>query len=286
MLLCCAIALTCGVLLSSCGLAPVPPSTPEPISTSVPSESPAPVIPGPDAGAETVIRAAWKGSKHADTYVTDDRGENNECARCHSPLNWVPTSAADLPAQCVSCKFTVSSPKPVPRTEWNSVGCEICHRVDNGVVTAEVAWLDTLIAQYETASDPYKPVATHSELCVKCHRDTEARRYARDLGNDAHVGFGCSDCHDVHSTRADCAGCHADALDPAKAVRGHTEAHGRVMCVACHDASGLKVGPVEDGTWMPFRAGEPYVSHNLRRAVDCARCHFTGNPWNLKTGVD
>ena len=47
-----------------------------------------------------------------------------------------------------------------------------------------------------------------------------------------------------------------------------------VMCLACHDASGLEVGLVEDGDiWLTLRSGDPYISHNLQKAVNCTRCH-------------
>lgn len=65
-----------------------------------------------------------------------------------------------------------------------------------------------------------------------------------------------------------------------------------VSCIACHDASGLQVGPAADAKWAVFREGgmagqagpAPYLSHNLQRTVDCARCHYNGNPWQLKAG--
>ena len=61
-------------------------------------------------------------------------------------------------------------------------------------------------------------------------------------------------------------------------------------CVACHDASGLEVGPFEYlSEWVTFRSTEffgqistnPYKSHKVQLVVDCARCHFVDNPWGL-----
>ncbi len=49
----------------------------------------------------------------------------------------------------------------------------------------------------------------------------------------------------------------------------------------------------ETGIWTSWRSTEllgrktnaAYVSHNLQRAVDCARCHFPGNGFGLPADV-
>ena len=171
--------------------------------------------------------------------------------------------------------------------------CNICHRVENDNVGSQVVWLNAAIAQFDTTKDPYEAVATNTQLCEKCHKDTKTSFYKIDLGISAHTGKQCTVCHDAHSLKASCTAtdCHATVLTPAKPIEGHDAAHANVNCVACHDASGLKVGPVEgQKTWLTFRTTEeqgkkstnPYLSHNLQKKVDCARCHFTGNTWGLK----
>jgi hypothetical protein len=76
--------------------------------------------------------------------------------------------------------------------------------------------------------------------------------------------------------------------------QGHGSVHIDVACVACHDASGLEVGPIEGkGQWKTFRttellgrsSREPYQSHNLQREVACDRCHYADNPWGLVAEV-
>jgi len=273
--------LLCVLLISSCQ--PITPPPPEP--------TPSPAAAQASSSEQSAIQRAWKSSRHADTFVLEE-GTNNECARCHSPRDWMPTSAAEMPATCASCKFNVSAPKPVSKADWKSIECAMCHRVENGVSSAQIVWLNTLVEQYDTTKDPYEAVKTPTELCEKCHRDASAARYKRDLGRGPHSSFECTKCHDAHSTQASCAEpCHADALK-AKAVAGHDAAHAVVHCVACHDASGLKVGPVEGTkTWLTFRTTDsrgkaavtPYVSHIVQRQVNCARCHFSDNPWRLKT---
>ncbi len=281
-----AVLLLGGILAAACQL-PVAPSSPAPSPALAQGQAP-PSTELPTSG-QPAVRTDWESGKHANTFVADERGENNACARCHSPWNWVPTDPADMPSTCANCKFSVPTPKPVAVADWKCIECSVCHRVENGVVTAPVAWLNTLVAQYETTSDPYEAVKTNAELCEKCHNGP----YGVTLGSDAHSGYDCTQCHDPHSLEASCAvpGCHADVLGTGNRTVGHDAAHANVTCGACHDASGLAVGPSEDTKmWLTFRAaesaeggagGDPYVSHDVRREVDCARCHYPNNPWQL-----
>lgn len=52
----------------------------------------------------------------------------------------------------------------------------------------------------------------------------------------------------------------------------------------------MEVGPLEDqAVWVVYRTTggplgpttEPYQSHQLQLAVECSRCHFPGNLWNI-----
>jgi len=302
-----ALLLLCGLALSGCALVPVPPAAEAPSPTKAQSGAATPVVaptaassgdattpgePAAPADAATLLHTAWQKSGHADSFVAESNGQNNECARCHSPWNWLPTLSADLPMNCTACKFNLPDPEPIPQAEWKSVGCEVCHRVEGEIVEPEPAWLNSLVAQFETATDPWEPVQSAAELCEKCHRDYGTQHAARDLGTSVHQGFDCIQCHDAHSAEASCiaAGCHPDTLQPATPIAGHDKDHANVTCVACHDASGSTVGPAEDKTWTPLRDASmpgqtgqvPYLSHNLQRTVDCARCHFAGNPWQLQ----
>jgi hypothetical protein len=308
-------------------------------------------------GAEPVMAAAasdprlqaiyeeWQSSSHADTYAPE-KGPNTYCARCHSPENWDVAAVIDPPPNCVSCKFPFEDEMriaegnpPVSRDEWQDIGCEICHAAEAGGVGSKVSWKNVTTGYREE-------VANNSELCQRCHQNTETLRHLRVLGNVTHVDFECTDCHNAHSTRASCRECHQDAPLPvptrlpehleqddaseceechlsvaekhmtvldrppvacmdchghlfADSVRprlqeGHSVNHIDVACVACHDASGLEVGPVEgQNSWMTFRSTEllgrisreVYQSHNLTQDVDCTRCHFPDNPWDLMVDV-
>lgn len=235
------------------------------------------------------LKQVWQKSKHANSFVASADGNNNDCSRCHAPMNWLPTSMNEIPVTCQSCKFNISTPKPIAKADWKNVGCEQCHKTDKDGVTKQIAWLDATIAQFDTNADPYQPVKSSTALCVMCHRDATKI----DLGKTAHASMGCTNCHDPHSTAATCTNsqCHTNALKPAKPIAGHDAAHANVTCVACHDANGWKAQPADNKTWVTFRPTNslgdpkpmPFTSHNLQKTVDCARCHFGGNPWNLKT---
>lgn len=70
--------------------------------------------------------------------------------------------------------------------------------------------------------------------------------------------------------------------------------HTYLTCAACHDGAGMEVGPV-DGSfmwttfqtveWNGLTAKRPKYSHVITTEVDCARCHFEGNPWELAINV-
>jgi hypothetical protein len=81
-------------------------------------------------------------------------------------------------------------------------------------------------------------------------------------------------------------------IQPATPIPGHDADHQGVACVACHDASGMQVGPDEDsGLWTTFAIGsadaEPFAfaSHNIVLESSCDRCHFVENPWGLTVEV-
>ena len=284
-LLVCSVLFVMVVLATACQ-APVVPGTPTPGPTPVIAVSP----------EQTGIKQAWAKSKHAATFVKADDGTNNVCARCHSPHNWTPTDPADMPATCATCKFTIKAPKPIAQEEWQAIPCEVCHLVENNVLSARVAFLNTAISQFDTTNDPYEAVKSNKDLCEKCHADGKGFSYKVDLGSGPHSSFDCTKCHSPHGVTATCtaAGCHADALKPAKPIAGHDAAHASVMCSGCHDAAGLKVAPTDGKkNWTTLRATSPggkagqsaYVSHNLQRTVDCARCHFAKNPWGISESV-
>jgi hypothetical protein len=240
----------------------------------------------------------WKSGPHSAVYDLG-KGPNTYCSRCHSPQNWDSNAKIDPAPNCVSCKFpfedsprlAVGNPL-IGEVEWKGIGCAVCHRVENGVPDPAIAWFDQPTNYYMT-------VTSSTDLCGKCHMDTQTLRYMIDLGDGAHHDFTCTDCHQPHSTAASCSNeqCHVNVTfseEPSPGHSGHGIDHQSINCSACHDASGLDVGPEEGSqTWTTFRTTEvlgraqtaPYTSHNLTIDVVCERCHFPENPLGILDSV-
>src|SRR5690554_1762409 len=253
------------------------------------------------------IQEAWAASAHGNTYDFG-KGPNTYCSRCHSPQNWDPAARPGPPPNCITCKFPqdpelriAETMDFVPEEEWVGITCSTCHVVEGDMIqTTSNAWFNPIAEEYE-------PVATTNELCGKCHTNstgvstTGGRGVDHEiiLGGSAHRNWAatidgrrldrCTDCHDPHTQQpTTCETCHADALD-LEVHQTHAEA---VRCIACHDASGAQVGPVEGmgGLWTTAlteasRSGEvtttPIISHSVQWEVSCDRCHFEGNEAGL-----
>lgn len=261
---------------------PKGPATQEPSSqvTGIPQEAT-----NPPEDQDT-LQIAWASSSHSDTFVVSEAGTNSTCARCHAPVNWVPTMD-DMPESCLVCKFEVDPPPPlIPEAEWTHVECMVCHKVKKDKVQAEYAWLE--IAPIEE----YAEVVSVTELCDKCHLGDSLPDHATVIVGGAHQGYECTECHDAHDTTANCStdGCHGDVLPITTDIPGHDEEHASVACVACHDASGLEIGLDEErGIWFTFLSpetgGGPFSSHNIILEAPCERCHYPENPWGLIESV-
>ena len=275
---------------------PVPPTevppTPEP--TDLPDQS--------------EFHALWETSKHANTYDVG-KGPNTYCSRCHSPQNWDPESTTDRPPNCVTCKFPTdeeirmaTTMEFVAEEDWVSINCETCHMMENGIVLPGNYWLNVVTGDHE-------PVNIPNELCEKCHVTTSGVAVTNGsgvthgivLGGSAHKNWAgewpqsprpqyCSDCHDPHSSAPkQCVDCHEAVTTSADHMKGFNAIMlDKVTCMACHDASGLSVGPPPDdaeGKWVTiettFSPGGPstnvVASHSIQWEVACDRCHSKGN---------
>jgi len=256
---------------------PSDPSPGTPGDTTPGTQDPAP---SPDT-----IQQYWQASSHADTFVLDNVGENNACARCHSPVNFMPTMD-DIADACLACKFEIEDPIPlILEQDWEQIPCIVCHEPDGDTVEPEIAWLE--IPQIESYAD----VSSANELCLKCHSGENIDQHVFPELGGAHAAYQCIDCHEAHAITASCdvEGCHADA-DPSLEIAGHDDDHQNVACWACHDGSGMDVGPEQDlGIWTTLHpgadAGQALVSHDIVREAICGRCHFANNPWNLSAEV-
>jgi hypothetical protein len=233
------------------------------------------------------VQDRWLDSPHASTFVVADDGTNAECVVCHAPTEFLP-SMDDIPPSCYSapgCHFEVEEmPELTIEAEWQSIQCKTCHAVDrDGTIQPEYAWLEV------AAIDQYADVASTTELCEKCHTDYAAPGHAAITLGGVHEDNVCTDCHEAHNPTVSCStgGCH----ESADTFEGHDDDHPNVACVACHDAGEMEVGPVDgdDNTWTTFTTITvdeeantfPHPSHHIQQEVNCDRCHFSDNPWNL-----
>ena len=254
-----------------------------------------------DPSDPAVIQQDWQSSPHANAFVLDADGNNNPCARCHAPIDWLP-SMDDLPETCFVCKFELEDPPSyISEDKWMDIPCTVCHEPDGeDDVHPEYAWLEI------AALEEYVAVATPTELCMKCHDPINVPEHGNVQVGGGHEGYECTDCHNAHSTVASCGAvdCHEDVIDPDAPIAGHDGDHQDVSCVACHDAAGMEVGPSEElGFWTTFAPWSyetiisetetnietgivPLASHNLVLDASCERCHFAGNPWGLSDSVD
>ena len=194
----------------------------------------------------------------------------------------------------------------VAEEDWVGINCETCHMVEDGVVQDGIAWQSPLTGEY-------LPVNTPNELCTMCHLTSQGvsatggRGVSHEiyLGGSAHKNWAgitdterrpeyCSDCHDPHTQQPKaCTDCHT--INEAEHAGGsYPLMADTVTCMACHEASGMDVGPHPDeamgGIWVPVvsevsRSGalttSAVVSHSIQWEVSCNRCHFEENPWEL-----
>lgn len=231
-----------------------------------------------------LIESYWEAGPHAHTYVVNDDGTNSSCARCHAPLEFIP-SMDEMPESCAACKFEIDDPPPlVAEADWESIPCNICHRVKKDKVDPEYVWLSV------PPIDEYIEVESTTELCMNCHIRIDIPGHETpDLVN-AHSDFTCTQCHNAHSTTARSCNsddCHADYTNSFDIIPGHDQPHSNINCWVCHDASGLSAGLDNNENWVTLLdPGElPFVSHNIIKETLCERCHYLGNPWKLSEEV-
>lgn len=248
-----------------------------------------------------VAQQDWALSSHASSFVTDAEGNNNPCARCHAPMDWKAT-LDDIPESCQACKFELPVPPSfIQESEWQHVTCLYCHEADKkGNIQPEVSWLEI------PALEEYSAVESYSELCLKCHNTENVPEHGLVVVGSGHADMECTECHSPHNTTTTCMNgdCHSDVLSDTDQILGHDDDHKDVSCAACHDNAGWDVGPdPETGIWTTFSPwshevmiGEadsilqsgtiPFSSHDIGLEVNCERCHFSGNPWELIESVE
>jgi hypothetical protein len=194
--------------------------------------------------------------------------------------------------------------------------CEDCHASLKDDAGQQLIWFNGAAGQTEV-------VATPTKLCIKCHPDQIDANITQIGVQPVHLDFGCTDCHNAHSTQANCtqSACHTDIQsiisvriqppdphptsgDPnthmcegstchdlvkkvSRAPIYHQPVHRDVPCYVCHDGTGMVIAHGTDGAWFTLGAvtQQSAVSHTIARAVECTKCHFPGNSWGLIESV-
>lgn len=291
------------MVLTACsltGAAPTPTAPPAPKAAPAAPTSAAPAV---SAEKVAAARASWEQGPHNNKYDLF-KGPNTYCAVCHSPLNWDPAATVNVPPNCFSCKFPFDkevriSPKAplIQEADWKKIDCKVCHPSGAGPE----------IAAWNNGTKSYDKVKTVNELCGKCHTDSLAgTKHAIALGGGAHSNqmgtttkrpSECTDCHKLHTMKADCKTCHAKSFAADTKTPGHDAAHAKVTCTACHDASGAKAAPAaaKDNVWLSQTTSvdpssgrvsqKSFFSHYFAKTVDCTKCHYNDNPWKLRSLV-
>lgn len=292
--------------------------TPTPTAVE-PAVTPSPGI----SPVQLEIQSLWRRGPHSKVRIRP-QDANASCAKCHSPNEWDRGMGSEKASDCAAALLgadSITTGPAIDTAHWNAVDCRICHRaLGDGQFSAEVVFWNQEIGQYEQVLD-------HNELCRKCHNQAESMDNSIDLGAINHKNMQCTDCHEPHRGTASCvnSGCHnnlqaeLEIIDQFYTPPHHESAsphdcgggqchvaatqvaqtettphigieHRSLSCSACHDASGMQVGPIDDNmrwdtwqqvTWNGIEGGSMKSSHNLQKEVDCARCHYEGNPWQL-----
>jgi hypothetical protein len=233
-----------------------------------------------------LIEALWQDGPHADTHVVAKDNTNNSCARCHSPLNWIPISE-EMPASWTASQIEISLPTPlIAKLDWSNVGCIVCHPGEKDQIAGNFAWLEI------APQGIYSEVDTSTSLCQKCHLAGDVEGHYSISVKGSHSEFLCTDCHDAHDTTATCnsAGCHEPFAAECESIETHDKPHAEVTCSACHDGGEPEIEWNDVlQAWDTFNStsegnsgeSKPYTSHNIVMEVDCDRCHAPGDhPWD------
>ncbi len=177
------------------------------------------------------------------------------------------------------------------RVSNNTDLCTKCHTktndVDNSVNLGENEFHSSLSCT--ACHDPHRTTASCTDS--GCHADV-----SKDLEIIKYLAVDSD--HETESPHSCGAGsqCHALATQVVEENQlPHIGVqHAFLTCAACHDGAEMEVGPVnENSVWTTFQTVEwngltvkrPKFSHVITTKVDCTRCHFEENPWELDADV-
>jgi nitrate/TMAO reductase-like tetraheme cytochrome c subunit len=186
-----------------------------------------------------------------------------QCAKCHRPTAFLPTTFKHPTSNCQSCHTPPHSDRGVctrchDQKSWAShfkhpyalagrhasLACERCHT--SGFNQAGLG-----------CSSCHTPPHPARGTCTRCHTQTSfalSIRHPVALAGP-HASFACERCHTSGFSSAGkwCASCHK----PPHAYRG--------QCANCHKMT----------TWVP-NIRHPFTLAGVHRSFPCERCHTRG----------
>ncbi len=142
----------------------------------------------------------------------------------------------------------------VPRTAWESKGCEACHGP---------SWAHAEDPEQPTFNFPAQAIRRIAQTCLACHRENP-RVNAWDRSPHA-AEIACTDCHEIHTEKGDtlkkpdpelCLSCHPSVRLSMRAPYRHPVREKKVQCSDCHN-------PHDRDNWD--------AQTNFQQA--CERCH-------------
>jgi hypothetical protein len=205
------------------------------------------------------------------------------CARCHVPAGWTPstfdhnTALFKLDGKHVS--VACESCHPDKQFKGIPTDCASCHAKDDvhtGQLGATCSQCHTTAGWKPSTFDhntiAFKLLGRHAVIaCESCHttkafRGTPSDCYACHARDDAHAGQLGTSCARCHSSD----GWKPSTFDHGTSVFPLSGAHASAACSSCH-ANGVYVG-------LPMTCYGCHAKddqHNGAFGTDCSRCHAT-----------
>ena len=248
-----------------------------------------------------------------DSQATIDPPPN--CVSCKFQTEATPRIAIGNPLiseadwkgiNCEACHL-IENETVVSDLTWYDTETGYHETLENSTKLCEKCHTDTETLKYKIDMGTENHVGF---VCTNCHdphnltasctqsgcHDTWGKTTPSAMPGHPSMGMG---------TSVSCAqeGCHSGTNFTDKPTQSATNTvswnhqdglHTAVTCIACHDASDLQVKFLEEEKiWVVIRitellgrtSEEVYQSHAITRNVNCARCHYVGNPWELPESV-
>ncbi len=189
-------------------------------------------------------------------------GISADCAKCHTPSAWVPSS------------FSHSATAFVLSGQHLNVKCEACHQ---GKTTGTSQLCNSCHnSAFSASKNPNHVQVGISTDCVKCHNSTAwvpstfSHSATTFILTGKHSTATCESCHKgkTSGTSSICYNCHKPDYDASKNPN-HSTGGFPTACEQCHKTSGWSPATFNHST-------TPFVLTGAHLTVTCTSCHKTG----------